>query len=221
MSEETWEDFLQTEFAKPYFKTLSGFLHDEYAHYAIHPSKPNVFNAFKTPDLKDLKVVILGQDPYHQPNQACGFSFSVLPNTPLPPSLRNIFQELEDDLGIVNTSGYLLPWAKQGVMLLNTVLTVRENQPLSHRNHGWETFTDNAIKKINELDQPIVFLLWGSNAKKKQEFLTNPQHLILTAAHPSPLSAYNGFFGCEHFSKTNEYLTQHDLTPIDWRTDNV
>lgn len=165
-----------------------------------------------------MKAVILGQDPYHGAGQAHGMCFSVKPNVPAPPSLVNIFKEIETDVGVKNTSPYLVNWAKQGVLLLNTVLTVREGQPNSHKGHGWEVLTDSIIKKLNARKDPIVFMLWGSNARSKKALITNPQHLVLECPHPSPLSAYAGFFGCKHFSKCNDFLKQHNETPIDWHT---
>ena len=218
MFENRWTPFLKKEFQEPYFQELSKFLHGEYETKTIYPRKQDVFNAFQFPDQDQIKVVILGQDPYHGPNQACGMSFAVRPGVAIPRSLANIYQELHDDLGIdIPQTGYLLPWAKQGVMLLNTVLTVRAGQPLSHRDKGWEIFTDRVMMKINELDQPIVYLLWGKQAQAKKELFTNPKHLVLMAPHPSPYSAASGFFGCRHFSKANAFLEENGVEPIDWR----
>ncbi len=219
MINPSWDDFLQEEFAKDYFKQLSSFLTEEYASKTIYPPKVEVFSSFFYTDLDKVKVVSLGQDPYHEPGQAWGLAFSVKPGVPLPKSLQNIYKEIYDDLGIVmnRNDGYLVKWATQGVLLLNTVLTVEEGKANSHKGKGWEIFTDHVISKLNSLDQPIVFLLWGNNAKAKKVLLTNPNHLVLTAAHPSPLSAYNGFFGCHHFSKTNEYLQQKGVEPINWK----
>lgn len=182
----------------------------------------NIFNALKLTAYEEVKVVILGQDPYHGPNQAHGLSFSVQPGIKTPPSLLNMYKELNDDLGcFIPNNGYLIPWAKQGVLLLNTVLTVREGEANSHRNKGWETFTDEIIKKLNERQKPIVFLLWGNNAKEKIKYITNPNHYILTTVHPSPLSATRGFMGCKHFSKTNKILKDVGERPIDWQIPNL
>lgn len=218
MINKSWDDFLQNEFRQDYFKELSAFLKKEYAEKTIYPPKQEVFAAFYYTDLDKVKVVILGQDPYHEPNQACGLCFAIKPGNPLPKSLQNIYREIHDDLGIqMSNSGYLVNWAKQGVLLLNTVMTVERGKANSHKDHGWEQFTDNVIRKLNDQDQPIVFLLWGRNAMNKMPLLNNPKHLVLTAAHPSPLSAYNGFFGCRHFSRTNEFLVKNGLKPIDWK----
>ncbi len=219
MINKSWDDFLQEEFNQDYFQILSAFLREEYENKVIFPPKVEVFSSFYFTDLDKVKVVILGQDPYHEKGQACGMSFAVKPGVPLPKSLQNIYKEIYDDLGIVmnRNDGYLVKWATQGVLLLNTVLTVEEGKANSHKGKGWEIFTDHVISKLNSLDQPIVFLLWGNNAKAKKVLLTNPNHLVLTAAHPSPLSAYNGFFGCHHFSKTNEYLQQKGVEPINWK----
>jgi len=218
MINKSWDDFLQNEFRQDYFKKLSAFLKKEYAEKTVYPPKQEVFAAFYYTDLDKVKVVILGQDPYHEPNQACGLCFAIKPGNPLPKSLQNIYREIHDDLGIqMSNSGYLVNWAKQGVLLLNTVMTVERGKANSHKDHGWEQFTDNVIRKLNDQDQPIVFLLWGRNAMNKMPLLNNPKHLVLTAAHPSPLSAYNGFFGCRHFSRTNEFLVKNGLKPIDWK----
>lgn len=218
MINKSWDDFLQNEFRQDYFKKLSAFLKKEYAEKTVYPPKQEVFAAFYYTDLDKVKVVILGQDPYHEPNQACGLCFAIKPGNPLPKSLQNIYREIHDDLGIqMSNSGYLVNWAKQGVLLLNTVMTVERGKANSHKDHGWEQFTDNVIRKLNSQDQPIVFLLWGRNAMNKMPLLNNPKHLVLTAAHPSPLSAYNGFFGCRHFSRTNEFLVKNGLKPIDWK----
>lgn len=218
MINKSWDDFLQNEFRQDYFKKLSAFLKKEYAEKTVYPPKQEVFAAFYYTDLDKVKVVILGQDPYHEPNQACGLCFAIKPGNPLPKSLQNIYREIHDDLGIqMSNSSYLVNWAKQGVLLLNTVMTVERGKANSHKDHGWEQFTDNVIRKLNDQDQPIVFLLWGRNAMNKMPLLNNPKHLVLTAAHPSPLSAYNGFFGCRHFSRTNEFLVKNGLKPIDWK----
>ena len=217
----SWDDVLSGEFDKEYYKKLRGALAAEYKKYTVYPDMYDIFNALKYTAYEDVRAVILGQDPYHGPGQAHGLCFSVRRGVPAPPSLQNIFKELQDDLGIAPPShGELTTWARRGVLLLNTVLTVRQGQPNSHRPLGWEIFTDRVIELLDAAPQPIVFLLWGANAKAKRALLTNPDHLVLTAAHPSPLSAYNGFFGCRHFSKTNEFLVSHGAAPIDWRIDN-
>ena len=217
MINESWDDFLNEQFSQDYFKKLSSFLKQEYLHKTIYPPKVEVFSSFYFTDLDKVKVVILGQDPYHQPNQACGMAFAVKPNVPLPPSLVNIYKEIEDDLKVkMSDNGYLVKWATQGVMLLNAVLTVEQSKANSHRGKGWEIFTDNVIAHLNRQDQPMVFLLWGNNAKEKMKLLDNPRHLVLTTVHPSPLSAHRGFLGCRHFSKANEFLVKNGLQPIDW-----
>lgn len=214
----SWDELLKDDFASESYQRLRAFLAKEYRTRRVYPDMHDIFNALKYTAYEDVKVVILGQDPYHQPGQAHGMCFSVKPDVPAPPSLQNIFKEIEDDVHIKNTSPYLVPWAKQGVLLLNTVLTVRESQPNSHKGMGWEELTDSIIKKLNDRETPMVFLLWGANARSKKQLITNPNHLILETVHPSPLSAYNGFFGCRHFSKCNEFLTKNGVKPIDWRT---
>ena len=217
-----WLDALQGEFRQPYYKKLFQTVNEEYRTRRIFPPADDIFNAFHLTPLRDVKVVILGQDPYHGEGQAHGLCFSVRPGVEIPPSLVNIYQELHDDLGCyIPNNGYLKKWADQGVMLLNTVLTVRAHAANSHQGIGWETFTDAAIKILNEQDRPMVFLLWGRPAQNKKSMLTNPKHLILEAPHPSPLSAFRGFFGCRHFSKTNEYLKANGLEPIDWQIENI
>lgn len=212
-----WDLILQGEFEKPYYRELRVFLKNEYRNQRIYPNMHDIFNALKTTAFKGVKVVILGQDPYHGAGQAHGMCFSVKKGVTPPPSLKNIFKELMDDVGIIMPShGELTCWAEQGVLLLNTVLTVREGQPNSHKGKGWEIFTDQVIQKINEKDTPVVFLLWGANARAKAALITNPKHILLQAPHPSPLSAHYGFFGCKHFSKANAILQQNGLTPIDW-----
>lgn len=212
-----WNQRIKTEFEQPYFTALAAFLKQAYATQTVYPPKDQLFNAFSYATYDDLKVVILGQDPYHQPHQAHGLCFSVNPGIPFPPSLQNIFTELVDDVQCpMPTSGCLIPWAQQGVLLLNTVLSVTYNQPFSHQNQGWETFTDHILQACNEHPQPIVFILWGKPAQAKASLITNPRHLILSAPHPSPLSAYRGFFGSKPFSKTNAFLTQHGRSPIHW-----
>ena len=218
MINKSWDEFLNREFEQEYFRKLSAFLKQEYAEKTIYPPKQEVFSAFYYTDLDKVKVVILGQDPYHEPNQACGMCFAVKPGNPLPKSLINIYREIHDDLGLnMSTNGYLVKWATQGVLLINTVLTVERGKANSHKGRGWEEFTDHVIQLLNRQDQPIVFLLWGNNARAKMSLLNNPRHLVLTAAHPSPLSAYNGFFGCRHFSRTNEFLIKNGVKPIDWK----
>ena len=213
----TWDELLKDEFASEYYQKLRTALKREYAEFTVYPPQEDIFNALRTIDYNDVKAVMLGQDPYHGPGQAHGMCFSVRPDVDNPPSLRNIFQELETDMGVPTPpNGCLVPWAEQGVLLLNTVLTVRQGQANSHKNLGWTIFTDAIIRKLNEREKPMVFLLWGGNARAKKEFITNPNHLILEAPQPSPLSAYQGFFGCRHFSKCNEFLMQHGIAPIDW-----
>lgn len=217
-----WMEPLQEEFKKPYYKALYEKVAQEYNQTKVFPAPDDIFNAFHLTPLKDVKVVIIGQDPYHNDGQAHGLCFSVKPEVDIPPSLVNIYQELRDDLGCeIPNNGYLVKWAKQGVLLLNTVLTVRAHQANSHRGIGWERFTDAVIEAVNKEDRPIVFLLWGRPAQMKKSMLNNPKHLILEAPHPSPLSAYRGFFGCRHFSKTNEFLGKNGLTPIDWQIENI
>lgn len=215
----SWDDVLKEDFESENYRNLRKFLATEYRTRVIYPDMHDIFNALKYTPYEKVKVVILGQDPYHGAGQAHGMCFSVKPNVPAPPSLVNIFKEIETDVGIKNTSPYLVNWAKQGVLLLNTVLTVREGQPNSHRGQGWEVLTDSIIKKLNARKEPIVFMLWGGNARSKKALITNPQHLILECPHPSPLSAYAGFFECRHFSKCNDFLKKHGETPIDWHTD--
>lgn len=212
-----WDELLAGEFEKDYFKNLVEKLKEEYAEQTIYPAKENIFNALKYTPYKDAKVLLLGQDPYHGEGQAHGLAFSVMEGVIKPPSLVNMLKELKDDLGLeIPDSGSLIPWTKQGVMLLNTVLTVREGQPNSHKKMGWTTFTDKIISCLNERSDPVIFLLWGANAKEKLELITNPRHYVLMAPHPSPLSASRGFFGCRHYSKTNEILKRMGKEPIDW-----
>lgn len=217
-----WAKALEGEFHKPYYKKLFETVGKEYATHQIFPAGDDIFNAFHFTPLDQVKVVILGQDPYHGDGQAHGLCFSVKPDVEIPPSLVNIYKELEDDLGCyIPNNGYLEKWARQGVLMLNTVLTVRAHQANSHRGIGWEEFTDAAIQAVNNKDEPVVYMLWGRPAREKKKMLTNPKHLILEAPHPSPLSAYNGFFGCGHFSKANEFLKSAGLTPIDWQIENI
>ena len=218
-----WLDKIQCEFSKPYYRDLYNFVKDEYSRTVVYPPAEDIFNAFHFTPLSKVKVLILGQDPYHNVNQAHGLSFSVLPEQKeIPPSLQNIYKELHDDLGCyIPDNGYLKKWADQGVLLLNTVLTVRAHQANSHQGKGWEQFKYAIIEAVNEKDTPVVYLLWGKPAQSKIKMLNNPKHLILTAPHPSPLSAYRGFFGCRHFSKTNEFLENNGLEPIDWQIENL
>lgn len=216
-----WLGAIGGEFKKEYYKRLYQFVKEEYSTHVIYPPSEDIFNALHLTPLKEVKVVILGQDPYHNVNQAHGLCFSVRPEVDIPPSLVNIYKELQDDLGCyVPNNGYLVKWAKQGVLMLNTVLTVRAHQAASHQGKGWEEFTDAIIEAVNKEDRPIVFILWGRPAQMKKKMLTNPKHLILEAPHPSPLSAYRGFFGSKPFSKTNAFLQEHGVEPIDWQIEN-
>ena len=221
--ENDWLPEIEGEFRKPYYRELYQFVKEEYSKHVVFPKSDDIFNAFHFTALRDVKVVILGQDPYHNVNQAHGLSFSVLPSqTEIPPSLQNIYKELQDDCGCyIPNNGYLEKWARQGVLLLNAVLTVEAHRANSHKGKGWETFTDAVIQILNKQDRPIVYLLWGVPAQKKAEVLNNPKHLVLKAPHPSPLSAYRGFFGCKHFSKANTFLEEHGITPIDWQIENI
>lgn len=214
-----WDEILADEWEKPYYKTLRQFLAEEYKTHTIYPDKYDIFNALKYTSFQNTRVVIIGQDPYHGQGQAHGLCFSVKEGIEPPPSLKNIFKEMESDLSIKQPEHYgqLTNWAKQGVLMLNTVLTVRQATPNSHKGKGWEKFTDRVISELNKKETPIVFLLWGNNAIQKAKIINNPIHTKLITVHPSPLSAYNGFFGCRHFSKTNEILKQAGLSPIDWQ----
>lgn len=217
-----WDDILAEEFKQEYYLKLREFLKNEYSHYTIYPSMYDIFNAFKSTDYNDVKAVILGQDPYHEPGQAHGMAFSVKPGVPTPPSLQNMYKELQDSMGCyIPNNGYLVKWAQQGVLLLNTTLTVRSGQANSHSQAGWQIFTDNVIKKLNERKEPVIFILWGANARRKTEFIDKAIHYILEAPHPSPLSAYRGFFGCNHFVKTNDILKKLGKSPIDWQIENI
>jgi len=217
-----WEKALQGEFRKPYYRKLFETVGREYRTAAVYPPADDIFNAFHLTPLPEVKVVILGQDPYHEPGQAHGLSFSVMPGVEIPPSLVNIYQELHDDLGCkIPNNGCLTKWARQGVLLLNTVLTVRAHRAFSHKDIGWQEFTDAAIRVLAGQDRPLVFILWGRPAQQKASMITNPRHLILKSPHPSPLSAYRGFFGSRPFSKTNAYLEANGLTPIDWQIEDV
>ena len=216
-----WLQPLSGEFRKPYYKKLYERVIEEYQNYQIFPQSDDIFNAFNLTPLSKVKVVIFGQDPYHGEGQAHGLCFSVKPEVQIPPSLVNIYKELESDLGCyIPDNGYLVKWAEQGVLLLNTILTVRAHQAFSHRGIGWEEFTDAAIEILNKQNRPIVFILWGKPAQMKKAMLNNPQHLILQAPHPSPLSAYRGFFGSKPFSQANEFLIKNGETPIDWQIEN-
>ncbi len=213
---ESWRPFLKSEFDKPYFKELADFLHNEYEHKTIYPKKSLVFSAFAT-DLNEVKVVILGQDPYHTPGAAEGLAFSVPNSQPIPPSLINIYKEIDNDIGHhINKTGSLRNWQKQGVLLLNTVLTVEAHRAGSHRGKGWEIFTTEVIKYLNSERPHLVFILWGRDARNKKNLIDDSKHLILESPHPSPLSAYAGFFGNHHFSKTNEFLVKNGLDAIEW-----
>ena len=215
--EESWKQILSAEFEKDYFRQLTDFVRNEYRSTTVYPPVKLIFNAFNLCPFEQVKVVIIGQDPYHGPGQAHGLCFSVNDNVPFPPSLRNIFKEIQDDLGKpIPESGSLTRWAKQGVLLLNATLTVRAHQAGSHQRRGWEEFTDAAIRALAEQREHLVFILWGAYAQKKGAFIDRSRHLVLTSVHPSPLSAHNGFFGNRHFSRANEYLQQHGLTPIEW-----
>ena len=216
-----WDELLKGEFDKEYYQNLRKFLASEYRSRTIYPSMYDIFNALKYTPYHEVRAVILGQDPYHGPGQAHGLSFSVQKGVPVPPSLNNIYQELEEDVGFRRPNHGCLPqWAQGGVLLLNTVLTVRAHAANSHRGMGWENFTDRVIDLLNERQEPMVFLLWGANARSKQKRITNPHHLVLTAPHPSPLSAYQGFFGCRHFSQCNTFLQQHGQEPIQWQLED-
>lgn len=215
--DSSWYEVLKNQFDSDYFVGLKSFLVDEKSHYRIFPPGSLIFNAFNLTPLQNVKVVILGQDPYHGMGQAHGLAFSVPEGVSFPPSLRNIFKELQADIGIsIPYTGSLEGWARQGVLLLNTTLTVRESQPMSHAGHGWEAFTDAAIKAVSDHRENVVFMLWGSHAASKKPLVDTSKHYVLQAPHPSPLSASRGFFGCHHFSLANKYLAEHNITPIDW-----
>lgn len=217
-----WDEILSDEFSKEYYLKLRGFLKTEYRTHRIHPDMYDIFNALKWTSYADTKVLIMGQDPYHEENQAHGLAFSVQPGVKIPPSLLNMYKELQNELGLyIPNNGYLEKWARQGVMLLNSSLTVRDGEANSHRNKGWEIFTDKVVENLNERTDPVIFLLWGANAKEKMKIITNPQHKILTSVHPSPLSANRGFFGCGHFKTANRLLEEMGKTPIDWQIENI
>ena len=216
-----WLAALRGEFGKPYYKKLYDTIKQEYATHVVYPPSDEIFNAFHLTPLNRVKVVIIGQDPYHEPGQAQGLAFSVKPDVDIPPSLQNIYKELHDDLGCyIPDNGCLVKWAEQGVLLMNNVLTVRAHQANSHKLIGWQEFTDAAFEAVEACDRPMVFMLWGSNAQSKAPLVKNPKHLVLEAPHPSPLSAYRGFFGCRHFSKCNEFLEKNGIEPIDWQIPN-
>lgn len=218
----SWDALLEDEFEKPYYKELHEFLKEEYQHYKIYPDMYDIFNAVKAVPYEKVKVVILGQDPYHGEGQAHGMAFSVKPGVKVPPSLVNIYKELQESMGYsIPHNGYLMKWAEQGVLLLNTVLTVRAGEPQSHKGKGWEIFTDRIISLLNCRKDPVIFVLWGTPAKKKMSLITAPWHHILTAAHPSPLSAYRGFFGCNHFNQINHLLRQMGKEPIDFQIPEI
>lgn len=218
MFNNEWDNILSNEFNKDYYIKLKNYLENEYKTHTVYPKKENIFNALKYTSYSDVKAVIIGQDPYHGEGQSHGLCFSVKKGINPPPSLKNIFREIKADIGIDNTNshGELTRWAENGVLLLNTILTVRASQPNSHKGIGWELFTDSIIKHLNIREKPVVFILWGNNAKAKVKFITNPKHKILTSVHPSPLSSFNGFFGCKHFSKTNNFLNENGIEEIDW-----
>jgi len=217
-----WDNILKEEFNKKYYLELREFLKHEYKNSLIFPDMHDIFNALKYTSYKDTKVVILGQDPYHDQGQAHGLAFSVKPNIPTPPSLLNIYKELNNELDLfIPNNGYLISWAKQGVLLLNTVLTVKAHMANSHKNKGWEIFTDNIIRYLNKRDEPIIFVLWGANARSKKRLIDTSKHYILEAPHPSPLSAHRGFFGCNHFKKINEILEKLNKEKINWQIDNI
>ena len=216
-----WDALLKGEFEKPYYLSIRQFLKSEYSTRTVFPSMHDIFNALKYTPFENTKVVILGQDPYHEPGQAHGLSFSVKKGVKIPPSLVNIYKELNSDIGMkIPNHGELTTWATQGVLLLNATLTVRQGQANSHQKIGWATFTDNVIKLLNESERPIVFLLWGGNARSKKAYITGKHHLVLESVHPSPLSAFGGFFGCKHFSKANEFLKSTNQEPINWNSVN-
>ena len=216
----SWDEILKDEYQKDYFKNIAMFINKEYREKTIFPPKSNILRAFKLTDYDNVKVVILGQDPYHGINEANGLAFSVSKGVRLPPSLQNIYKELYNDLGItISTNGDLEKWAREGVLLLNSVFTVEKDKPASHKNIGWEQFSDEVIKKVNEKNTPVVFILWGNFAKSKAKYITNPIHLVITSPHPSPFSAYSGFFGSKPFSRTNEFLRKNNIKEIDWKID--
>ena len=222
MIENDWLPFLKGEFSKPYYRELYNFVKEEYSSKVIYPPSDEIFSALEHTPISNVKVVLLGQDPYHEEGQAHGMSFSVKPGVKVPPSLVNMYKELHDELGCyIPNNGYLEKWANQGVLLLNTALTVRSGAANSHKGKGWEQFTDSIISAVNTLERPVVYFLWGSNARAKKTLINNPKHLVLETVHPSPLSAYNGFFGCGHFKKANDFLCANGIEPIDWQIENI
>lgn len=222
MLQNDWVEAVGEEFKKPYYAELYKFVKEEYSNEIVYPPSDDIFNAMHLTPLSEVKVLILGQDPYHNQGQAHGLCFSVQPDVAIPPSLKNIYKELQADLGCtIPNNGYLVKWAKQGILMLNTVLTVRAHKPLSHQGKGWEQFTDAIIEAVNAQDRPIVYMLWGKPAQRKASMLNNPKHLVLKAAHPSPLSASHGFFGCKHFSQANQFLEENGMQPIDWQIEDV
>lgn len=222
MKKNSWTPWLKNEWNQPYFRQLASFIHEEYETKSIYPPKTQVFAAFENCDLNDIRAVILGQDPYHQKGQAHGMCFSVNPGVQIPPSLMNIFRELQNEYGMkIPDNGFLMPWAVQGVFLLNAVLTVEDSRPRSHAGKGWETFTDHAIAKINEKQEPVVFMLWGRDARSKAGMIDRSRHLVLEAPHPSPLSAHYGFLGCGHFRKANDFLNSKGAGMIDWQIPDI
>ena len=217
-----FKDIIEEESQKDYYKKLHEFVYKAYEEHTIFPDKKNIFAALKYTPYENVKVVILGQDPYHGLGEAHGMAFSVCPGIKIPPSLQNIYKELHEELGCyIPNNGYLMKWARQGVLLLNSVLTVQKDLPASHRGIGWEAFTDKIIEEVNKKYEPVVFMLWGNFAKSKASLITNPKHLVLTCAHPSPFSARYGFFGCNHFKKANEFLKENGKQPIDWQIENI
>lgn len=217
-----WDEVLTDEFDKPYYQNLRKFLDEQYKNRTVYPLPQYIYAALKLTSYKDTKVVILGQDPYHEPNQAHGLAFSVNKGVAIPPSLLNIYKEMHDDVNTyIPNNGFLLSWAKQGVLLLNAVLTVEAHKANSHAGKGWEELTNSIISKLNNKQEPVVFILWGRNARDKKKLITNPKHLIIESAHPSPLSAYNGFFGSKPFSKTNNFLIKNNREPINWQIENI
>lgn len=222
MIDNDWLPYLKDEFRKPYYKKLYEFVKDEYDNNVVYPPSGEIFQALEVTPINNVKIVLLGQDPYHEEGQAHGMSFSVKPGIKTPPSLQNMYKELHDELGCyIPNNGYLKKWADQGVLLLNTSLTVRAHNANSHSKAGWAEFTDAIIKAVNTVDRPVVYFLWGGNARSKKSLITNPKHLVLETVHPSPLSAYNGFFGCGHFKKANEFLAANGIEPIDWQIENI
>lgn len=222
MIDNDWLPYLKPEFGKDYYKDLYNFIKKAYGESVVYPPSEDIFNALKYTPYSNVKVVLVGQDPYHEPGQAHGLSFSVRPGVKTPPSLLNMYKEIKAEFGYdIPNNGYLKKWADQGVLLLNTVLTVKSGIANSHKNKGWEQFTDAVIKAVNQKDSPVVYFLWGNNARAKKALIDNPKHLVLETVHPSPLSANNGFFGCGHFKMANDYLVKNGIDPIDWKIDDI